>query len=429
MSSSEHAKDEASNTPATLPSEEGQKRGNAPKKRPPAWMRVAYDQLWIVLVPLFLSLFGLTVQLTNTIDLSDVPPHPRVVQLGIALAAFAVILGVPYLLCRKTVDEVREDLSLRRQARFLQKNARRCLSRYKDQIKPDIQKAVVEAVEALERALEQEDNERVFAELDVLDKLMDKYLTYLRKGSILEVGEPLISALIVALLLRAFVIEAFKIPSGSMIPTLQVGDHIFVNKILFGLRVPFTNVKFAYHLREPKRGEVIVFVYPHEQSKDYIKRVAAVAGDTIEACGEEITINGQELARVPHAGKCEYEDADEEHPEAGWQWRSCRGFRETNGDNTYNVVQDFQTALDRPCAKWSVPKGHVFVLGDNRDHSADSRFWCDPNSNRVLPPACESGPNGSFVPLEMIKGKAWFIWWSAGRGSSVRFERLFSSVH
>lgn len=396
-------------------------------RRPPVWLRLMLDHLWVVGVPLLLALFLLVVHLTNDMDLTEVPPHPRVVQLVIALIGLSVIFGIPYLLFRKIIDETRDDLMLHRDAVLTLKDAQRRFRKHESRLKPEARTAVSDSLRAVEEALQAEDNDELIRSLHALDQAVNKHLSFARKSPLQEYGESIGGAIVIALLLRAFTVEAFKIPSGSMIPTLQVGDHIFVNKLLFGLRIPFTNIKFGHHLREPRRGEVIVFVYPHDTQKDFIKRIAAIPGDTIEVCNEQISINGQPIPREPASSLCEYDDFDEERPGARWTHQICRGFREKNGAETYRVVQDVSPNL-HPCQKWVVPPEHVFVMGDNRDHSHDSRFWCE---QRGLDGSMQCGPSDkvSFVPYEMIKGKAWFIWWSAGKGSSVRLRRLFTSIH
>lgn len=396
-------------------------------QRPSAWLRLALDHLWVVGLPVLLGLFLLVVHYTNHMDLTEVPPHPRIVQLVIALLLLGAIAGVPYLLFRQIIDQTREDLLLYRDAKLSQKDAQRRLDRYREQLKPEARIAVEDAIAAVDRALIAEDNDELIRTLHGLDQVVTKHLAFARKSPLQEYGESIGGAVIIALILRAFTVEAFKIPSGSMIPTLQVGDHIFVNKLVFGLRIPFTNIKFGHHIREPRRGEVIVFVYPHDMQKDFIKRIAGIPGDKIEVCDERVSINGKPLPREPISGMCEYDDFDEERPGARWTHQICRGFREHNGVESYRVVQDVQPS-PHPCQTWEVPADHVFVMGDNRDHSHDSRFWCE---QRGLDGAMQCPPSDkvSFVPFEMIKGKAWFIWWSAGKGSSVRLPRLFTSIH
>jgi signal peptidase I len=190
------------------------------------------------------------------------------------------------------------------------------------------------------------------------------------KSTTREYGETLFIALLLALVIRTFVVQAFKIPSGSMLPTLQIGDHILVNKFIYGprLEVPMTQWSLGHlpGLREPHPGDVIVFIYPRERDKDFIKRVVAVAGQTIEVHGTTLTIDGKPVDD-PHAHYSKHD-----HVEFG---------------------------------PYTVPAGHVFVMGDNRDESYDSRFW---------------GP----VPIEDIKGLAMVIYWSWGGEHWVRWDRL-----
>jgi signal peptidase I len=206
-----------------------------------------------------------------------------------------------------------------------------------------------------------------------------------------------IVTLFVVLAFRSFVAEAYHIPSGSMIPTLQVGDRIFVNKFIYGLRVPLWGRKFG--ARSPERGEVVVFVHP-KSGDDLIKRVVAVAGDTVEIRDGEAWVNGHSIAGVRIPDDCRYTDLDGDH----WVERSCDEFHDTLGDATFTTLRD----PARPpswMAPVRVPDGSIFVLGDNRDNSNDSRYW-------------------GFVPVENIKGRAMFVWWSSGSPDGVRWSRL-----
>ena len=182
-----------------------------------------------------------------------------------------------------------------------------------------------------------------------------------KKGVFREYAEAAAIAIILALFIRTFVVQAFKIPSGSMEPTLLVGDHILVNKFLYGVKIPFTNATLI-PVSEPKRGDVIVFIYPVDKSKDFIKRVIGLPGDKIEIIGKKIHINGRE-----------WED------EKGFYSDQGRGAARYEGKTNFGPV--------------TVPEGHLFVMGDNRNHSYDSRFW-------------------GFVPVSSVKGKAFIIYWS-----------------
>jgi signal peptidase I len=198
------------------------------------------------------------------------------------------------------------------------------------------------------------------------------------KSTFREYAEAIGMALLLALFIRTFIVQAFKIPSGSMIPTLQIGDHILVNKLAYGIRVPFLE-DYLVDFSKPKRGDVIVFIFPEDRSKDFIKRVVGVAGDSVEIRGKKVSINGKEIDD-PHA---HFEGDDPQL--AGLSNRDDYGPR-------------------------IVPENHVFVMGDNRDRSYDSRFW-------------------GYVDLDEVRGKAFFIYWSwDGTDRWVRWERLGSLI-
>ena len=219
------------------------------------------------------------------------------------------------------------------------------------------------------------------------------------KSQVREYAEALAVALLLALVIRTFVVQAFKIPSGSMLPTLQIGDHLLVNKFLYGprLEIPLTEVALGRlpGLRRPRPGDVIVFLAParasaDRQRRDFIKRVIAVEGQTIEVHAKQVYVDGRPWDD-PHAaflyGK---PDPAAERP-SNPQLRPCGSLESGTGQS---------------CAPYTVPPGHVFVMGDNRDQSYDSRFW---------------GP----VPIDDIKGQALIIYWSwDGPDRWVRWDRL-----
>jgi signal peptidase I len=203
-----------------------------------------------------------------------------------------------------------------------------------------------------------------------------------RKKFIKEYVEPIIVAVLIALFIRAFIVQAFKIPSSSMEPTLLVGDHILVNKFIYGIRIPFTNIKF-FQYKKPGRGDIIVFIFPKDRSKDFIKRVIGLEGEKLEIIDNKIYINDK-LMDDP--------------------WGHFILARPS--------VEDF-----RPI---KIPEGSLFVMGDNRDNSQDSRFWGFVDINKdVIGKAFVvyySGPN--FLEI-------WKIW----RWGEIRWRRIGKLIH
>jgi signal peptidase I len=180
-----------------------------------------------------------------------------------------------------------------------------------------------------------------------------------------EYGEALFIALILALVIRAFLVQAFSIPSGSMQPTLLIGDYLLVNKFSYGIRNPLTN-KVWIPISTPHRGDVVVFIFPQDPSKDYIKRVVGLPGDRIQIVDKKVFVNGK-LFETPEAV---YDDPT--------IIPAPHGLGESARDNMGPA---------------EVPANSYFVMGDNRDHSYDSRFW-------------------GFVPMDAFRGKALFIYFS-----------------
>jgi len=295
----------------------------------------------------------------------------------------------------------------RREARQLIKEARRILRKYDHRIREDVAQEVRRAVKALREALSGGRFSVVRDSLEQLDELVDKHLAFGRKSALREYTESIGVAVLIALFLRAFVVEAFKIPSGSMIPTLEVGDHIFVNKFIYGFRIPFTNIKFL-PFKKPRRGEVIVFVYPQDESKDFIKRIVAVEGDTVAFRDNRVIINGKPIKRRRLPGPCLYPETDEGSDR--WQPRPCVAYEEKHNDIHYRVVHDLNEYPFPDRKPYKIPSGQLFVMGDNRDNSHDSRFW-------------------GTVPYDYIKGRAIIIWWSYGQPDGVRWSRFFTWIH
>lgn len=219
------------------------------------------------------------------------------------------------------------------------------------------------------------------------DKDKNKVKPKKKGGIVREYAEAIFVAVAVALVLRAFVIEAFKIPSPSMVPTLRIGDHIFVNKFIYGFRIPFTKIKFL-QWNNPKRGDVVVFIFPEDPSKDYIKRVIGIPGDEIEIKDDLIYIND-----VPNPRKLAHDSTIMNSIPGSSQYEL---FNENDGGNDHLVLyRPSWPVLDR-FGPIKVPENSIFVMGDNRDSSSDSRLWRTTN----------------FVPINYVKGKALIIWLS-----------------
>jgi signal peptidase I len=187
------------------------------------------------------------------------------------------------------------------EAKQLVGETKRILKKKRYRIPESVAATMMSSVAEVEAARKGNVFERLRLAIVDLDGKMDQYLAFARKSAARQYAESIGLALGVALLLRAFVVEAFQIPSGSMIPTLEVGDHIFVSKFSYAVGIPFTNAKIAL-LGTPKRGDIIVFKYPPDQSVDYIKRVVGLPGETIEVRHNEVFIDGRPMARE-HAAR------------------------------------------------------------------------------------------------------------------------------
>lgn len=207
-----------------------------------------------------------------------------------------------------------------------------------------------------------------------------------KKSVFREYFEAICVAVILALFIRTFVVQAFKIPSGSMLPTLLIGDHLLVNKFIYGIKVPFTG-KTLVPIKSPKHGDVVVFRFPKDRSIDYIKRVVGTPGDTVEVKAKKVFINGKPI----------------------------------NDDHAYISSPVVLNAKASPRDNFGpvlVPEERIFVMGDNRDNSYDSRFW-------------------GFVDQRDVLGKAFILYWSwdidkplfsIERFTSIRLGRLANLI-
>ncbi len=206
-----------------------------------------------------------------------------------------------------------------------------------------------------------------------------------------DTGKQLAIAIFIVMLLRSSIVEPYKIPSGSMIPTLFIGDHIFVNKFAYGFKVPFTeifldNPIYVTHETVPARGDVIVFKYPKNPSINYIKRVVGLPGDSVGIHDKVLYINNKpiQITDLKNDKMAEGIESDDDRKVLSLHQEDLLGI-------PHPVLYNMNSLLGSDYGPVEVPQGKIFVMGDNRDRSSDSRIW-------------------GFVPLENIKGKAMFIW-------------------
>lgn len=375
------------------------------------------------------------------------------------------------MLCPRPMGDHRAIL---RRAKHLNREVPRLLHRHRRHLSHAVLWEIADGVRALRAALEavEPDVALVGAWSGQVEGLVDQHVAvYDARDEIWDYAETLLAALLIALFIRTFLFEAFKIPSGSMIPTLMVDDHIFVSKFIYGVPVPFTDLTL-FDWREPAHGEVVVFEYPGpgpEHGKDFIKRVVAVAGDTVRLEDNLVVVNGEvgagtrviankaECLLTPEE-TCQWRPLNPEQPLVGRAARQarrlgcpCTFLLEAHGEDTWMTQHlwpdgecDCQTPSERQSnarnsaqwpdlsrhgaflsgwgdggagARWTrklgggriemaVPEGYVFVMGDNRDNSKDGRYW-------------------GLVPLKAVRGKALFIWWAG----ADRWSRMFRLVH
>lgn len=225
--------------------------------------------------------------------------------------------------------------------------------------------------------------DQLFLRRKRMDRAVQKKIERPRDPVVIEYARSLFPILLIVLIFRSFLFEPFKIPSGSMIPTLLVGDFILVNKYAYGLRLPVTNTKIL-SLGEPERGDVVVFRYPVDTRVNFIKRLVGLPGDTITYRNKQLFINGEAVGQE-FQGPFTSADVKCSTPRA-----NARRFSETLGQVTHDILVH-QRENDRSEKTWTVPDGHYFVMGDNRDRSNDSREW-------------------GFVPEGHLMGRAVGIW-------------------
>lgn len=332
---------------------------------------------------------------------------------------------------------------LRERCTYLDESGGRLLRKHRAKLAPEVGQELEQQWQTLHALLQakSKDTAALLAIAEPFDQNLDTHLGQWRKSATREYFDSIAWAVVLTLLIRIFVFEAFKIPTGSMIPTLQIHDHLFVNKFLYGLKLPFTRVKFAA-IRQPHRGEIIVFEYPYKdgsgsEDKDLIKRVIGVAGDHLRLIDNVLQINGKPIPRkvIGQNADCGQEGSGARCEVA----RECLdGIVYTtqhhipNPNDTFPTGRpDWPTAMVPPGAEdgaaiyslplnkdfpdFVVPEGFVLGMGDNRDNSQDSRFF-------------------GLIPLETIKGKAGVTWFATKDQAcewlcAPDLSRMFSFVH
>lgn len=298
----------------------------------------------------------------------------------------------------KTVEHLRER---RHQAEWVLK--------HHEKLPPEAQNAA-EGIVATAREAEEKYRTRTHAELVAavqrVDESFAKHLRQFKRNGFMEFVDSVWVVVLIALCIRFFLFESFRVPTGSMVPNIYIGDMLFVNKYIYGLRPPFTKLHF-FRFKEPTRGEVVIFMYPENPSQDFVKRVIGLPGDRIKLQGKRVFVNGVEVQRE-RIGLFSYVESRGGEREADW-------FIETNQDGvSYQVLYSQGSDIDHPgflfdckfCdSEFTVPEESLFVMGDNRDVSLDSRFW-------------------GFVPMENLKGRASMIWFSVSLQEGFHLDRM-----
>ena len=226
------------------------------------------------------------------------------------------------------------------------------------------------------RLLSEEQEGTMIAPTELNAAIQDARAREMRESTLVEYAHSFFPVLFVVWALRSFLVEPFTIPSGSMLPTLRIGDYILVNKFSYGLRLPVIGTEIV-PLAKPERGDIMVFKYPEQPRINFIKRVVGVPGDRVVVKAGRVWVNGKELSREEVA----LPDAE--------SWEIY--FREVDGAVSHMIRHEAGRESLSPEREWEVPAESYFMLGDNRDNSRDSRFW-------------------GYVPDRYIVGKAFFIW-------------------
>jgi signal peptidase I len=334
----------------------------------------------------------------------------------VASLTYALRDKLPFWRDRDPVSSYNRRLR-RKEAALLLKSVRKLLAKKGALVSDKGKSELQTAISKLADAIKDKEDGKISEAVQKLEKSTDRYLGFAKKSAGREYVESIGIAILVAIVLRLFILEAFKIPSESMVPTLMVGDHIFVSKYRYGLSIPFSN-KRLIRFAKPKHGEVVVFLkptlqermgiesdkyFPEESSmdgKDFIKRIVGLPGDTVEMKNDQLYINSKVVPRC-HVGMQTYRTRT---IFGGWEDTKADLWAEKHGDFLYTIIEETNGNQDN-FGPLTVREDQVFVLGDNRDNSNDSRYW------------------GS-VPFDNIKGRAMIIWWSNLRPYGFQWDRV-----
>lgn len=244
---------------------------------------------------------------------------------------------------------------------------------------------------------------KIFSREKVIDvPRVDENGNVLRSQPILvEYARALFPVILIVFVLRSFIVEPFRIPSGSMLPSLYIGDFILVNKFKYGIRLPVINKKIL-PIDSPDRGDVMVFRYPFNPDLNFIKRVVGLPGDKLRYKEKRLTINGNLVATTS--------DGEFDFQQQKLKGKSAKQWKETIDESVHSILID-DSRKSQDLEEVIVPEGHYFVMGDNRDHSNDSRYW-------------------RFVPESNVVGKAFFIWfsWKSVSGGGVEWSRIGNAI-